>query len=68
MSTNRNSVKEDAEQRKGNKDTSSQYKKVRNDGPAEDSVSTRNDSAGGKYSKTKKRKEDIDKSHVRGGS
>ena len=70
MSRNRNGVKEYTEQRTGkaNSNTSSHYKRLRNNGPAEDSISTRNDSAGGKYAKTKNRKEDIDKSHVRGGS
>ena len=69
MSRNRNGVKEETDNRAEKKNPiPAGYKKVRDNGPAEDSVSTRGNSAAGKYSKTGKRKETIDKRSVRGGS
>ncbi|UYQ94331.1 hypothetical protein MKQ68_04410 [Chitinophaga horti] len=45
------------------------YKKLPDNPEAtEDAVSTRGDSANGKYSRTDKRDEDIDNNEVRGGS
>ena len=68
---NRNSEKgNDTENRRGkNLQKDSHYKKLPDDqanDPAE-SVSTRGDTASGKYSRTNKRDEDIDNDDTRGG-
>jgi hypothetical protein len=71
MTRNRQGMKgNDKENRTGNKNPiPAGYKKLP-DNPknTEDSISTRNDSANGKYSRTDKRDEDIDNKHTRGGS
>ena len=68
---NRNSEKgNDTENRRGkNLQEDAHYKKLPDDSsnnPSE-SVSTRNDTASGKYSRTNKRDEEIDNDDTRGG-
>ena len=70
-SKNRDSQKgNDMENRRGrNLQKDTQYKKLRDDlanDPAE-SVSTRGDTANGKYSRTNQRDEDINNDETRGG-
>ena len=68
---NRNSEKgSDTENRRGqNLQKDTQYKKLQ-DNPANDpaeSISTRGDTASGKYSRTNKRDDEIDNDDTRGG-
>jgi hypothetical protein len=66
--SNRNS--ESINDRAKEKSTSnSGYQKLPdNPNPSNDSISTAGDSANGKYSRTAKRKQDIDRATTRGGS
>ena len=62
---NRNSIKgNDKEDRTGNDKRDPGYRKLpdnKDPDRSNESISTRGDSSNGKYSRTKKRKEDIDK-------